>query len=379
MCTIKELKSVLEDIKSSGKIDADNVKSLTDEERDLLNNLYKEDLIAESLEFLNTIDVDADFSLVKKKLLATSKAPFTRILPFMKYAAIFVAILGLAFFFQTDDKPLSDVKIAEEAIKLKIGEDNIKVIHQNDSQQIVSTNGQILGTQKGNKIIYNHNADINELIYNELEIPNGKIFDIELSDGTVVHLNSGTKIKYPVQFLKGQQREVFIYGEAYFKVAKDKNHPFVVHANDIAIEVLGTEFNISSYDEDSEIKTVLVEGSVSLTNSILPNDKVILKPGYKAAWTKVKHQTTIEKVDVSTYTAWLKGELIFRNSSFENIEKKLERKYNVVIENNNSVLANRILNASFHVDIETIEDVMQTIQEIQPFSYRIDNEKIIID
>src|SRR5690606_26168312 len=279
----------------------------------------------------------------------------------LKYAAIFIGLFTVVYFFQIDDKNGEVKQISETSIKLKIGNDAIKVINEGENQQIISASGIVVAEQKGNKIRYNSNADIDELVYNELEIPYGKIFNVELSDGTVVHLNSGTKMRYPVKFLKGQKREVFLDGEAYFKVTHDKDHPFIVNADAVGVEVLGTEFNISSYPEDSEIGTVLLEGSISLSNSFVPNDNIVLKPGNKGTWDKNTHSTEVEEVDVSNYTGWVEGELVFKNSTFENMSKKLERKYNVTIQNNNLLLENKIFTAHFNVDIESIDDVLRSI------------------
>ncbi len=122
----------------------------------------------------------------------------------------------------------------------------------------------------------------------------------------------------------------------------------------------------------------MIEGSVNMKNTIMPQDNIILKPGNKGSWHKTAHGTKIEKVDVEIYTSWMKGDLIFKGTTFENITKKLERKYNVKIENNNPALANKVLTAKFNSEIETIEDVLKSIGEIYPFDYEIDNKNILI-
>jgi len=373
------LKSILEDIRDSGKINLEAIKDLTKDEKEIVHNLYDENLIVETLVLLNDLDTDEEWERFKKKMGTSKKqvVPFWK--PILKYAAIFIGLCSIAYLLQTKREAILEIPVLEESITLKTGEDNLKVIRQGENRQIFTASGEVSGEQKGNKIQYSRNAKINRLIFNELEIPYGKIFDVELSDGTLVHLNSGTKMRYPVKFLKGQKREVFISGEAYFKVAGDKEHPFVVNAGEVAVEVLGTEFNISSYKEDQEIKTVLVEGSVSLSNSVIPKDGVTLKPGQKGAWNKIVKVTEIQEVDVSLYTGWIKGEMIFRNATFEGMVKKLERRYNVSIKNNNLLLGNKILNARFNVDVESIDDVLKSISEIHPFNYRVIDQKVIID
>ena len=372
------LKLVLQDIESSGVIKADALKKLTEQEKETIYSLYDEGLVGEALKFLDDLDVDQEWHALKKKVIS-SKKPIVPLWKYVaKYAAIFIGLLGVVYFYRTAERPVSGAQIWEEPIRLRMGSDDLQILHEGETQRIVSNSGKIVGEQRGNKISYGLDAEIDELVYNELEIPYGKVFDVELSDGTLIHLNSGTKIRYPVKFLKGQKREVFIDGEAYFKVAKDKEHPFVVNADAIAVEVLGTEFNISSYREDRDIGTVLVEGSVSLSNSIDPGDKVMLKPGQKAAWNKKAASTEIEEVDVDMYTGWIKGELVFRNVSFGEMAKKLERRYNVRIQNNNLLLKDKRLNARFNAKVESIEDVLNSIDEIQAFDYNITGHKIVI-
>ena len=376
---MQKLKSVLVNIEQSGRIEMDVLQKLTQEEKEIVNTLFHENLVSEALVFLEEMDTDAEWHLFMERAMVSKKQKFPFWRPILKYAAIFVGVMVTGYLVFRQNDMVNQNPISEMSIKLKMGNDNVKVIQEESSQQIISASGKVLGVQKGNRISYKVDSEISKLVYNELEIPFGKIFEVELSDGTLVHLNSGTKIKYPVKFLNTGKREVFIEGEAYFKVAKDKNHPFVVHSDQVDVEVLGTEFNFSSYKEDAEIKTVLVEGSVSMTNSLRPEDQLVLVPGTKGAWNRVSHDTHEEKVDVDLYTGWIMGELVFRDISFLDMAKKLERSYNVVIENNNEPLSGKILNARFHVDIESIDDVMKSIGELHSFQYTIKNGKITID
>jgi ferric-dicitrate binding protein FerR (iron transport regulator) len=162
-------------------------------------------------------------------------------------------------------------------------------------------------------------------------------------------------------------------------VAEDKEHPFIVNADAVAVEVLGTEFNISSYKEDYEIKTVLVEGSVNMSNLMSSKDKIVLEPGQKAVWNRTAQTTKVDEVDVDLYTGWIKGEMIFRNATFKEMTKKLERRYNVDIQNNNRLLLEKRLNARFNVNVETIEDVLNYINEIQPLEYKLSGQNILIE
>jgi transmembrane sensor len=203
---------------------------------------------------------------------------------------------------------------------------------------------------------------------------------VVLSDGTHVHLNSGSSLRYPVAFIQGTSRKVFLTGEAYFDVAEDEKRPFLVNANEIDIQVLGTKFNVSNYPEDANINTVLVEGSVELLRSskgITGLESVILKPGHKAEWHKNSNEVSLSNVDTSLYTAWIKGKLVFRNTSFRQIREALQRHYNVVIHNKNVQLEEQIYDATF--DIETIDQVLESFNRSWAIDYIIIDNEVFIE
>jgi hypothetical protein len=374
----EKLNKILEKIKASGKLDPEDLKDFTPLEKDLIEKLFYEGSIKDALKMLTGLDPDKDLEIVKRKLDDFEKTVVPLWKSVLKYAAIIIGVITFSYYFQMKDGLETNSHIVENYIKLKTGDDRIQLINQEKSQDIVSASGELIGRQEGSKINYLADSKINELIYNELQIPNGKVFNLELSDGTIVNLNSGTKIKYPIKFLKGKKREVFIDGEAYFNVAKDKEHPFIVNAENLAVTVLGTKFNISSYKEDPEIVTVLVEGSVNITTMAATDADVVLKPGMKGSWQKSEHSIATDNVDTNLYVAWMRGELIFKNSNFSTMAKTLERKYNVTIENKNKTLAEKVLTANFNTNIESIEEVLKVIGEIHPFNYIIKNQHILI-
>ncbi|RTZ80485.1 MAG: hypothetical protein DSY98_04325, partial [SAR324 cluster bacterium] len=126
----------------------------------------------------------------------------------------------------------------------------IEKLISSGSRPFMNGQGGIVGYQKDNQIDYSgadHQDDQEpSLQYHRLTVPYGKTFQVVLSDGTRVHLNAGTMLRYPVRFVKGRDREVFMEGEALFDVSKDAKRPFVVHANQLGVRVLGTQFVVSS-------------------------------------------------------------------------------------------------------------------------------------
>lgn len=299
--------------------------------------------------------------------------------PLLKYAAILIVALCLGVGFWNYDRPYAERIKTEDAITLRLDNGEVKIISTGPLQTITGAGGNVLVKHNGSQLDYSNIAETKEYSYNVLTVPYGKRFKLILSDSTIVHLNAGSSLKYPIKFLKAQDRQVFLAGEGYFDVHKDKEHPFIVTSSNMDVRVLGTKFNVSAYPEDREINTVLVEGSVSVYDSGGGYDKktaALLNPGYKAEWDKSQKKVVFEKVNTDNYTGWIDGKLILKQMSFRNILKKLERKYNVLIENSYTKLDNQTFTATF--DIETIQEALKSFTEETPFQYQINGNRIII-
>lgn len=334
---------------------------------------------------------EPDIKTVRKVLLEEIRKEKNKVRTYklravMKYAAIAIVFLGIGFvmqknfFNENNNKQL--IVPRKDEITLKLGNGNIKIIAANGSSKVYDANGKVVGQQNGKDLVYSGNGATSKLIYNTLSIPNGKRFNITLSDGTVVHLNAGSSIKFPVQFLKNSIRKVFLSGEAFFEVAHDKKNAFVVNASKLDVKVYGTRFNVNNYQEDNDTDVVLVEGSVSMASSGLAEknkNEFFLTPGYKGTFNKEDQKISNEKVNTSLYTSWMTGNLVFRNESFENIIKKLERHYNVIIINNNKNLAHETFNATIETDHESIEQVFNYFKKVYQINYSIVENKIIIN
>ena len=327
--------------------------------------------------------VDTEKGLAQFEEMAYSKTTYRRLVPYLKYAAVAIILLGLGFLYQQGyfDSNAPNLLIPEdEAITLELGNGEIEVISEDGNIQVVNKDGNVVGTQKGKQLIYENETSEADLVYNTLTVPYGKRFDLQLSDGTLVYLNAGSRIKYPVTFLDGKQRQVFLTGEAYFDVTTDTEHPFIVNAKELNVEVLGTEFNVSVYPEDERTSVVLVEGSVGLygDGASLENDTSIhLEPGYQGSFERSNRDLSVRKVNTSIYTAWMNGELVFRNMSFDNILLKMERHYNVEITNQNRELGQERFNASFLE--QPIAEILRYFNETHEIEYHIENNQVIID
>lgn len=382
------IKTILKSFNDSKRINKELFGSLSIDEQNLIKEIIDDGTVQDVLVLLNSIDKEEEWGKLRKKIaFQKRKGKFN--ITILKYAAVFIGVfLSVHFLFNDFSVNKQEPKMQKVAFDLAndnsiklISSEGVNIIEQDKNKEWLSSQGSVLGVQKKNKLSYKIDSKIDELVYNELYVPFGnKIFNLELSDGTLVYLNAGTKVKYPVKFLPGRKREVLILeGEAFFKVTKDTKHPFVVKSNNMEVQVLGTEFNMSSYPEEDEEHTVLVEGKVQISFNSAKNKSYTLNPGYKGSWNKQDGEATKSSVDVKLYTSWIKGDLLFRDAPFIYMVKKLERRYNVSINVNNDVLKEKRFNASFNVEKESIEVILSAISKIYPFSFEKVDNKIIIN
>ena len=212
-------------------------------------------------------------------------------------------------------------------------------------------------------------------LYNELVVPRGGEFVLELSDGTSVCLNAGSKLKFPVRFC-GDKRQVELEGEGYFQVARNEKMPFVVQASGMDITVLGTEFNISNYPENAEVQTTLIKGAVKVTN-LKNEDSFVLKPGEQAVLNKQNGKMTVAEVDVSYAIAWKEGYLRFRDRPLKEIMDFIARWYDVDVVYEDEEVKDYLFGCNFDRQ-ETIEPLLGFFERTGTVHFRIRDRQIVV-
>jgi hypothetical protein len=277
-------------------------------------------------------------------------------MPYLQIAASILVIFLFSttiYFYRSSLASKSQLPIAQGVAKIedKQPAKNIAILTLGNNSQIVldeASNGEIaqesgvsiLKTDKG-ELIYKirnsnklSNNDLNK--YNTISTPMGGKFKVILPDGSLVVLNAASTLKYPVHFDE-KLRKVSFTGEAYFEIAKledkrKKRVPFYVYSNDQIVEVLGTHFNINSYDNEEYSKTTLLEGSVKIINEKSAAPAKILKPGQQAVIKRGDIQTKIMITDEAQALAWKDGYFLFKNTNIKDVVNELERWYNVDIQ-----------------------------------------------
>lgn len=198
---------------------------------------------------------------------------------------------------------------------------------------------------------------------------------VELPDGTQVSLGSKTTFHYDKDFGK-KQRIVYLEGEAYFDVAKQKDKPFIVKTKEQEIEALGTKFNVMAYPLDSLVVTTLLEGSVRLTSVDIAK-QTVLKPDQQFVYNRNIRSASLYRVDAQQFISWTTGYYYFSEQSLKAILDRLSHVYGAQFTVNSDVLNNRTFTGTFYRG-QSIKDIMEIINLSIPIKYKIDERQVTI-
>ncbi|UKJ06807.1 FecR family protein [Solitalea lacus] len=214
---------------------------------------------------------------------------------------------------------------------------------------------------------------------NTLSTPYGGTYQIGLSDGTKVWLNSGSSLKYPTKFT-GNERLVELTGEAYFEVAHNKEKPFKVTSNGQVVQVLGTHFNINAYLDDATVKTTLLEGSVRVS-SLRSNNKLqketILKPGQQSQINQINGDIKVEPADLEEAVAWKNGDFVFRQQPLTQILTTLSRWYSVEIKYETDQLSKQTFSGVISRS-RNLSAVLEMLESTGQINFEIQDNKIVV-
>jgi transmembrane sensor len=239
----------------------------------------------------------------------------------------------------------------------------------------------IMGGLYKRYIAPNSRNDVASASWKQIQTPSSSTSKITLKDGTQVMLNAESSLRYPAAFDR-ETREVYLCGEGYFEVAKDRKHPFIVHTSNSDIRVLGTEFNVKAYGNDETFETTLLKGSIQVTFPNKPLIKVALKPKQKLVITRDADYTvtlpTYYNTQDSTVveTAWLSHKLVFKDQSFDVLANNLSRKYGVKILFEKNSLKEYKFTGEF--EKEDLSQALFALQIITPFKYKVQGSNVYI-
>ncbi|HEV7350658.1 FecR family protein [Telluribacter sp.] len=216
------------------------------------------------------------------------------------------------------------------------------------------------------------------------EVADGQQLTIKLIDGTVIKLNAGSKLSYPKKFLSNK-REVQLTGEAYFEVASRPEAPFIIHTDNVRIEVLGTKFTVKAYPEGENVKVAVVEGKVGVNTSETSGEKekqqeeVYLTKNEMATFQKDKNELVVTSFNTNDLLGWKDGILFFEKASFSEIVRKLERWYGVKIKVNNTKKIESEWRFSGKFENKPLEYILDVCSYPNRFTYEVTDKEVIIN
>ncbi|WP_163518213.1 FecR family protein [Gelidibacter japonicus] len=360
---------------------------LTKKEAIIFNQWYHESAVHRSYfnrlkdnysQELDNIDVEKAWQKLSQKISKRKKSQ-----AYWKFgvAASIALLVALTIMFNRDSLQNSEPTVVHSDIS--VGTDKATLTLE-DGSVVVLEKGKKYETQNassnGEEIIYNKTTNTRKsLTYNYITVPIGGQYNVVLSDGTQVWLNSDSQLKYPVSFVEGETRQVeLVYGEAYFDVSSSIEHAgsgFRVNNKSQIIEVLGTEFNVKAYKDEEHIYTTLVEGEVlfiagAVEEKLAPSQQMVLNIS--------NGNMSVMEVNVYNEISWKDGIFSFRRKPLGEIMKVLSRWYDIEVIFENKKLENAGFNGVLGRD-QNIEEIIEAIKNFGIIeNYEINNKTVIL-
>lgn len=327
----------------------------------------------------------ADFSRLKQgekiRLMRKIRASWRRKLYWLSAAASIMVVFSLSLFLWINREDSGQKNTGVPAPQRK---GQVELILSSGERMVLGTDSLRLGNRVEagmlkdslRKLSYLQapaGQDGQEEIFNTLVIPVGGLYELELSDGTRVWLNSVSQLRYPVQFT-GKERKVYLSGEAYFDVKTDSLRPFVVESEGMDVRVYGTEFNVTAY-RDEKLRTTLVQGKVGI--KVDGEKELLLRPGQMAEYDAQTKHLEVQEVNTYLYTAWIEGTFAFKDETIEEIMGRLSRWYDLNVFYANEEVKKQLYDGIIP-QVKDFEDVLRMIEGTATIHFEIKGNTVIV-
>ena len=233
---------------------------------------------------------------------------------------------------------------------------------------------RITKTRNG-EIVYESSAAQNpssEHAENTITVPAGGEYQLTLPDGTKVWINSATRLSYPVNFI-GTERKVSLVGEAYFEVAKNKKMPFIVQAGETKTEVLGTHFNVMAYENEPQVKTTLLEGSVRFSSG---SAQALIKPGQQGTAMVGVDRVRVEPADTDEAMAWKNGYFVFKHENVKSLMRRIARWYDIEVSFEGDV-ENKVFGGTFSKK-KNLSELLTSLEQIGTVHFKTKGRRVTV-
>ncbi len=377
----------MDDNSAKSLIDKYQAGTCTAEEKAIVENWLS---LGEVTKFnLSANELDEDLRDLQERI-NSSLVPKRKLLWSRIAVAVSVMIcLGIAFYFYTnvykEQKPsvvtaYKDIEPGSNKAILTLANGNKISITDAEDGEIIKESGVVISKTADGQLVYkvndrNKRSKNQALAYHTIETPRGGQHQIILPDGTRVWLNAESSIRFPESFVQVKTRNIELKGEAYFEVARDVEHPFIVKTSRQEIEVLGTHFNINSYLEEQKSITTLLEGSVKV-QTIASGNFSVIKPGQQAI-SGLGNEVNITAADIEQVMDWKNGDFMFKKESLAGIMRKVSRWYDVDVEYGQNVDMNQTYSGLVSRS-KNISEVLRIMEEAGQLKFDVIGKKVIV-
>ena len=347
----------------------------------LFREIRETEKILKSVQVQEKIDLQKSWQRLDSSLVGRPRKGrwlFWRVGPVVAASVALLLMFVFPFTRQVEQPGtlVSQVGITPGGVKAILQSEDGKMIDltSSTSSRIVTSDGLVLVNDSLKGLRFDQSKSENQpMKYHTLAVPVGGEYHFTLADGTRVWVNSASEVRFPNCF-SGKKREIYVKGEVYLEVARDEKHPFVVHAGENEVRVLGTRFNLTAYPDEQEVITTLVEGSVEFWND---QSSIRLKPGEQSVLDRETNNLEKQKVDVSIYTSWISGTYEYELMPLSDITRQLSRWYDVQFVYESTEFSNHPFTGVVKRD-QSLEEVLSIIEKTTNIKFKISGRTIII-
>ena len=348
----------------------------SDSHKTLFARIQDEKMQYEDIQKILSYDAGGAWQVVQQKAARRRRKRLTRV---YRVAVSVVIIFGVAIAFLLREEATTVVPVVKveeitpgrSMAKLTVASGDVYHLDSLHQVDLITS----LAENNGKEVVFidrQLEEGASEIKYNKVEIPRGGEYQIVLGDGTRVYLNAQTELRFPESFASSEQRLVYLSGEAYFEVTKNPSKPFVVQCKDYAVKVLGTSFNVNSYEGDETSKTTLATGKVEID---MDGKQTILNPGQQAI---IKNgEVNVKEVDVEVYTTWMFDNFRFQSESIQEIMTKLSRWYAIDVFYMNESVRNYHF-TGYLPRYAKIADVLELLSLTTNIKFDVEGKTVIV-
>jgi outer membrane lipoprotein-sorting protein len=389
---IKSLKTILTEDEQN---ELDQIIAKYPQLKLFLDKIKNESFVKAQYEVYKQFDANQDWKIVSNNMNEIKKPSHIKLYIAKVAAALLIPlIVGYVLVVTNQIDNLKDL-FAETEINIEPGKSEATLILSNGETVLLDYSQDTLLFEAGSKIIIDKNGGIKyieeklvskikindrayqlkELPLNTLKINRGREFFLTLSDGTKVWINSETELKFPVSF-RGNKREVYLKGEAYFEVSENKEKSFIVHSKKMDIKVMGTSFNVMDYEDETDVRTTLVEGQVIVSDPNNNYKEIILSPNQQVIIDA--NGMYMKDVNSSLITEWRNNSFGFEYENLITVVNKLSRWYNIDFTYADETI--KILHFSGKIPkYENISTALDLLELTTNIHFKFKGDKIIIE